>query len=110
MNCKIVALDSFVKEVKKLSKKYKLLSSDLKNLSQILQKNPKAGIKVQDNCYKIRVANSSIPTGKSGGFRVIYYYLDSNNNLYLMSIYAKTELANISDEKILQILKNNNLI
>ena len=109
MNLNIISLDSFSKEVKKLSKKYKLLSSDLKELLNILEKDPKAGIELGNSCYKIRLANSSIPTGKSGGFRVIYYYLDNDNNLYLMSMYSKTELENISDEKLLNILKSNEL-
>ena len=109
MTLKIISLDSFSKEVKKLSKKYKLLSTDLKELLKILKENPKAGIELGSNCYKIRLSNSSIPTGKSGGFRVIYYYIDNKNNLYLMSMYSKTELENISDEKLLNILKNNGL-
>ena len=109
MNLNIISLDSFSKEIQKLSKKYKLLSSDLKELLNILDKNPKAGVELGNSCYKIRLANSSIPTGKSGGFRVIYYYLDNNNNLYLMSMYSKMELENISDEKLLNILKSNEL-
>jgi len=55
------------------------------------------------------VKNLSVPTGKSGGFRVIYYYLDEENNLYLMAIYSKTKLENISDEKIIEILKKYHL-
>ncbi len=113
MNLKIEIklLESFTKDVKKLLKKYKQLPSDLKNLQTELLQNPKAGIELGNSVYKIRVANSSIPTGKRGGFRVIYYYLDScNNNLYLMSIYSKTDLENIDEKVIVQILKNNSLL
>ena len=59
--------------------------------------------------YKIRLKNSSVPTGKSGGFRVVYYYADEENNLYLMAMYSKTELENISDERINEILQRYNL-
>ncbi|MBL1243397.1 MAG: hypothetical protein COA39_003205 [Sulfurimonas sp.] len=104
MNLKIVSLTNFTKEVKKLYKKYKSLPQDLKALSKELQRNPQAGISLGRNCYKIRLANSSIPTGKSAGFRVIYYYLDEYDNLYLMSIYSKGDLENISDEKLSYIL------
>ncbi|WP_263459172.1 hypothetical protein [Bathymodiolus platifrons methanotrophic gill symbiont] len=38
-----------------------------------------------------------------------YYYLGQQNELFLMSIYSKPELDNISDEKIIEILKNNHL-
>ena len=46
---------------------------------------------------KIRLKGFS--TGKSGGFRVCYYYL-IENSLYLLLIYAKNEQENLTtDEK-----------
>ena len=110
MNLKIKTLSCFEKDVKRLFKKYKQLPSDLKLLKEELSKNPKSGIELGNRCYKIRLANSSIPTGKSGGFRIIYYYIDSDNNLYLMSMYSKNELENIDDKIIINILKDNNLL
>ena len=110
MNLKIKTLSCFDKDVKKLFKKYKQLSSDLKVLKEELFENPKAGIELGNSCYKIKLANSSIPTGKSGGFRIIYYHIDTNVTLYLMSMYSKNELENIDDKIILQILKENGLL
>lgn len=109
MSLKIISLTSFSKDVKKLYKKYKQIANDLKELKIELNKNPKAGISLGSNCFKIRVSNSSVPTGKSGGFRVIYYYIDKDENIYLMAIYSKSELETISDEKIIDILKVNGL-
>jgi len=109
MNLKIISLESFAKDVKKLHKKYKGIASDLRILESELQENPKCGINLGNACYKIRLKNSSVPTGKSGGFRVVYYYVDEENNLYLMAMYSKTELENISDERINEILKTYNL-
>ena len=109
MNLKIVSLKSFSKDVKKLHKKYKNISNDLRELYKNLNENPNAGVALGDNCFKIRLANSSIPIGKSGGFRVIYYYIDTNNHIYLMAMYSKSELDNISDEKLRDILKINGL-
>ena len=105
MSLRIVSLDSFKKAAKRLYKRYKKLPKDLKELNQILLDNPKAGIYLGSNCYKLRVPNSSIPTGKSGGFRVIYYYYDGSSNLYLLIIFSKRDLENISDEDILYLLK-----
>jgi len=110
MNLNIKTLECFNKDIKKLFKKYKQLPNDLKLLKDELSKNPKSGIELGNSCYKIRLANSSIPTGKSGGFRIIYYYIDSQNNLYLMSMYLKNELENIDDKTILNILKENSLL
>jgi len=109
MNLKIISLESFAKDVKKLHKKYKAIASDLRILESELQENPQCGINLGNACYKIRLKNSSVPTGKSGGFRVVYYYVDEENNLYLMAMYSKTELENISDERINEILKTYNL-
>ncbi len=110
MNLNIKTLGCFDKDVKRLFKKYKQLPNDLKVLNKELLENPKSGIELGNRCYKIRLANSSIPTGKSGGFRIIYYHIDSNENLYLMSMYSKNELENIDDKTILNILKENGLI
>jgi len=109
MSFKIVVLDSFKQDFKRLQKKYKNIKQDIKKLSSELQKNPKAGVALQQNCYKIRVANSSIPTGKSGGFRTIYYYIDNDNIIYLMAIYSKTQKEAISDNELLKLLKINGL-
>jgi mRNA-degrading endonuclease RelE of RelBE toxin-antitoxin system len=110
MNLNIKTLSCFDKDVKRLFKKYKQLPNDLKLLNKKLLENPKSGTELGHRCYKIRLANSSIPTGKSEGFRIIYYHIDTNENLYLMSMYSKNELENIDDKIILQILKENGLL
>ncbi|MFA6138336.1 MAG: hypothetical protein WC667_09635 [Sulfurimonas sp.] len=107
MNLNIQTLSNFDKDVKRLYKKYKNLPSDLKTLKKELSNNPKSGIELGNRCFKIRLANSSIPTGKSSGFRIIYYYLDTNNNLYLLSMYSKSELENIDEKIIIDILRDN---
>ncbi|MEA1912012.1 MAG: hypothetical protein U9N32_10140, partial [Spirochaetota bacterium] len=62
-----------------------------------------------NNCFKIRIANSSIPTGKRGGFRVVYYYIDQYKKIYLLNIYSKTDLDNISHSRLIEILEKNGL-
>ena len=104
MSCNVLATPQFKKDIKKLSKKFKSIKKDLSNLIDDLENEPIQGISLGDNLYKIRLANSSIPTGKSGGFRVITYFLDDENNLYLLSIYSKTEKENISDSELQDIL------
>jgi len=110
MNLNIKTLSCFDKDVKRLFKRYKQLPNDLKVLKKKLLENPKSGIELGNKCYKIRLANSSIPTGKSGGFRIIYYHIDTYENLYLMSMYSKSELENIDEKIILDILKENGLL
>jgi len=109
MNYNLVALPTFSIKLKKLAKKYKKIKIDLKELEKELILNPKSGIPLQHNCYKIRVSNSSVPTGKSGGFRVLYYFIDKSNNIFLMTIYSKNQKSNLSDNELLELLKINDL-
>ena len=103
-------MPEFAAEVKRLAKKYKKIKEDLQKLSAVLQENPHLGLALAGSCYKVRVANSSIPTGKRGGFRVIYYFTDENGTIYLMSIYSKTEKENVTEREIVAILESNGLI
>ena len=108
MSLKIIPTPQFKRSVKQLYKRYKLLAKDLKELEQELLKNPNAGIGISHNCFKIRLKNSSIPTGKSGGFRVIYY-LKTEEKIYLLEIFSKTDMENIDENKLISILKDNSL-
>lgn len=96
--------DSFLKEAKQLSKKYKLLKLDLKQLVDEIETKDDLGVYLGFNLYKKRVKNSSIPTGKSGGFRVIIYQ-QIEDKIVLISIYSKTEKENLSDEELSEIIK-----
>jgi len=109
MSYEIVVLPTFTSKVKKLAKKYKNIKSDLQELRKELSMNANAGIPIAYNCYKMRLANSSIPTGKSGGFRIVYYFVDANNRIYLMTIYSKTQKENLSDSELAELLKINDL-
>ena len=106
MNLKIISLESFKKDVKKLYKKNKKLPQDLKSLNETLIKNPRIGIELSSRLFKMRLENSSSNIGKSGGVRVIYYYLDEEENLYLLKIYSKTEIENIKEEILIKLLKS----
>ncbi len=108
MSLMIIVTLEFKKSVKKLAKRYKQISKDLKILEEELTKNSKAGVELGNNCFKIRLQNSSIPTGKSGGFRVIYFF-KREENIYLLEIYSKSDLNNIEDKRLVEILRSNGL-
>ncbi len=107
MSLKISATPEFVRLVKKLSKNYKNIHRDLESLKTEIHSNPRGGVDLGRNCYKIRMANSSIPTGKSGGFRVIIYYVDSQNIVRLLYIFSKRDMENITDKDLQEIIKRN---
>jgi len=98
--------DNFLREAKKLSKKFKLLKDDLKSVIKSIEEGNDLDAYLGYNLYKKRVSNSSIPTGKSGGFRVIIYK-KVENKVVLISIYSKTYKDTLSDEELKIILKNH---
>ncbi len=95
--------ENFLKEAKQLSKKFKQLKSDLKKALDDLEENKDLGVSLGHNLFKKRVANSSIPTGKSGGFRVIIYK-KVEDKIVLISIYSKTHVDTLSDMELISIL------
>ena len=96
--------DNFSKEAKKLSKKFKLLKTDLKQAVEEIESKNELGVYLGYNLYKKRVQNSSIPTGKSGGFRIIIYQ-QIEDEIVLISIYSKTNKDTLSDDELKTILK-----
>lgn len=108
MSLKLIATPEFKKSVKKLAKRYKQISKDLKVLEQELQQEVIPSIDLGNNCFKIRLQNSSVPTGKSGGFRVIYFYR-YEENIYLLEMYSKSDLNNIDENRLIEILISNGL-
>jgi mRNA-degrading endonuclease RelE of RelBE toxin-antitoxin system len=102
---------NFKKGLKPLIKKYKSILSDLENLEKELIKNPRLGTPLGKDAYKIRLKIGSKGRGKSGGARVIPFLdssivgvvdvVDENSlTIYLLSIYDKSEVANISDKEL----------
>lgn len=109
MNLKLIITPEFAKAVKNLIKRYRLILKDLETFERELSSGEIKAVELGKNCYKARLHNSSIPTGKSGGFRIIYFY-KHETTIYLLSIYSKTDLDNISETKLIEILKNNDLV
>ena len=104
MNYSIETIPHFDKDVKKLAKRFPKIKNDLKELLLELREKPTMGNYLRDGFYKIRLKNSSIPTGKSAGFRVITYYM-SEETLYLVSMYAKSDTDTILVNKLQEIIK-----
>ena len=102
----IEVLPKFEKDLKKLAKKYKRIKADLKLFQQEIFKNPTLGTPLGNDCYKIRVANSSIPTGKSGGFRIITLVKIEKEKIILLTIYSKSDKENITDSELKELLKD----
>jgi mRNA-degrading endonuclease RelE of RelBE toxin-antitoxin system len=105
MSYKVIAVPIFRKELKRLAKKYPAIKADLEVLFESLENNPIQGVALGRNCYKIRFAISSKGKGKSGGARIITNIVISDETVYLLSIYDKSEKENLSDNELDELLK-----
>jgi len=56
MSVEILTTENFRREAKRLIKKYSSIKNDLIDLQEQLLKNPRLGIPLGWNCYKIRMA------------------------------------------------------
>ena len=69
-----------------------------------LMLNPKLGDVIQGTggLRKIRVASKG--KGKRSGSRIIYYFLDEKRRFYLLTIYGKNEMSDLSSNQRKQLM------
>ena len=109
MNYKIILNETFLKEAKRLAKKYNSFKKDLETLQKELIINPQAGIDLGNGLRKVRMAIKSKGRGKSHGARVITYTIlisVDESEINLLTIYDKAERENISRQEIEDIVKS----
>lgn len=59
------------------------------------------GIKLPygEEAYKVRVANTDTRAGTSNGYRLIYYVVKNDKEVYLLALYYKKDKNNILTKK-----------
>ena len=108
--------ENFKSEAKPLLKKYKSLTGDLLKLEKELLVNPRMGTPLGQDAYKIRLKISSKNKGKSGGARIISLInstligfteqiSSTEITVNLLSIYDKSDVANINDKELKDLIK-----
>lgn len=102
-------LPEFEKRAKALARKYKSFPADYDKFLDELEQNPFSGESLGHNTYKHRMAITSKGKGKSGGARVITYNLQQTPDailITLMSVYDKSEISNVSDAYLRQLVQS----
>jgi len=105
MSYNIFTIPVFDKQLRRLSKKFSSLKKEYAELLDKLENNPIQGKSLGRNCYKIRLAIASKGKGKSGGGRVIFHIVVSDEKVYLLTIYDKSEKENLTDKELDELLK-----
>lgn len=109
MEVKFHITPEFERMAKPLAKKYKSFEKDYDTLLSDLEKDPMQGSSLGRGIYKVRMAIAAKGKGKSGGVRVLTYHVskitDDIFDITLLSIYDKSDIGNVSDSYIKEILK-----
>lgn len=98
MTIKVVLAPRFRSDAKQLKKRYPSVMRDLNPVLIQLERGETPGDRIQGlayRVYKVRLQNSDAQRGKSGGYRVIYY-LETEAQIVLLTIYSKTDQSDLS--------------
>lgn len=86
MSCRISVTDGFLKELKRLSKRYKSLKKDVEDLGESLRENPLQGTDLGKGLRKVRMA------------------------IAFLAIYDKSECESLDNKELQRILAQNGLL
>ncbi len=75
-----------------------LSDEEYRCLQEYLMENPNAGDVIQETGGLRKIRWSSGNKGKRGGVRIIYYSYIAKDQIYLMTIYSKNEITDLSSD------------
>lgn len=108
----VVDVRGFENDLFKVAKRYPTVVDVVESLFDELEHGQIQGDRVSGiglqggRVYKTRVANPDARKGKSGGFRVIWYLITANNNIYPLTIYSKSDQTDISNVEIRRLMRD----
>jgi mRNA-degrading endonuclease RelE of RelBE toxin-antitoxin system len=83
-----------------------LLSEDqYRDLQDQLRKHPDAGPKIKGSGGLRKLRWNITGQGKSGGVRVIYYWVVTQDRIFMIYMYAKSKQDNLSSEQLKALKK-----
>jgi mRNA-degrading endonuclease RelE of RelBE toxin-antitoxin system len=104
MSYSVIPTHRFEKELKRLVKKFPSLKKEFASLIITIAKDPGTGTFIGNHCYKTRLAIRSKGKGKSGGARVITYLYVQTETVYLLTLYDKSEKADLKPDELKEMI------
>lgn len=105
---KVLTTRVFLRRLRDLLKTYPGIIADIAPLVSALKQGETPGDRVPRvkgrPIFKVRVPNRDAQRGKSGGYRVLYYIVTDDQRL-LLTIYSKSEQTDISAEELSRIVE-----
>lgn len=102
----VEAAPTFTRNLRNLAKKYRTIRNDIQPVVEQLERGELPGDRISGigyDVFKVRVRNSDIQKGKSGGYRLIYY-VKTENGIILLTVYTKSAQADIPADEITGII------
>ena len=102
----VTVSDRFATEIRQLAKRYRRIRLDIQPIIDQLEAGQLPGEQIPGMDYtlfKVRVKNSDAQRGKSGGYRIIYY-LKTEDQILLVTIYSKSDKSDITAAEIKEII------
>ena len=96
----------FENDIRRLGKHYRRIRLDIQPFIERLESGELQGDQIPGMDYtvfKVRVKNSSVQRGKSGGYRVVYY-LKTRNQILFVTMYSKSDQSDITATEVREIL------
>ena len=108
---RILRADEFARDTKKLLRKHRRLLDDIQAFIEKLESGERPGYQLRGVEGRpvrwARLQNTSAKTGKSGGFRIVYYFDD--RLILLLMIESRASVDFVRPQRILQILEDAGL-
>lgn len=110
MTFEVIPTEKFLSDIKYYIQKKKFLhiDDDIEEIVNSLENGNLVGEAISDvsvskgnvnKTYKVRAKNSDTNQGKSNGYRVIYYAVTDNAEIYLLTVYYKKDDSRIPSKK-----------
>ena len=103
----IIPTPRFLQDVEyyQKKKKYKKITNDIDTITDQLEKGHLLGDVIDgiglvdgEDIYKVRAINTDTKQGKSNGYRIIYYVIKNDSDIYLLTIYSKKDDDRVIDK------------
>lgn len=111
----IIPTEKFERDIKYYIKKkgFKKITKDIKLITDELERGNLVGkevsgltIKPDGHTFKVRAANTDTKAGKSNGYRILYYVVKNDEEIYLLTIYYKKEDNRMpTNQEIIELIK-----
>ena len=103
---------NFKNQFKRLLKKYpkseyefKKVFEELENGNLIGTAYDNLGLAIDEDVYKVMVANIDANRSPKNGFRMIYYAIKNNKLIYMLAVYSKKEVSNLRQSEVKELIK-----